>query len=150
MTKSRRSSKQTRNTSKKQKRQKWKVGDIFSIQLEDDSFAIGQVVGLYPTCALFDIKFNHGDISDDDLKKAKIITILHLTPNKLDNYSWKILRNMEVLASKDSGPWGEDRIRIGHKSAASGHLEDVANYYWLGQHDWQDERKIKELIIIKE
>ena len=135
---------------KRPRPQKWDPGDIFSFQLKDSSFAFGQVIGRFPTCALLDLKSESESMSDENLKKARIVTILHLTPNRLNDFSWKVLKNFEVMASKDSGPWGEDKIRIGHKSAASGYLEDVANYYWLGEHDWKDEKKLKELIIIEE
>ena len=121
--------------------------EIYTFKLKDDSFVFGQVVGKYPTCALFDLKSDTDSISDNDLRKAKVITILHLTPNRLNDFSWKVLRNIDVIASKDSGPWGSDEIRIGHKSATPGYLEDIATYFWFGEHDWKDENKLKSLII---
>jgi hypothetical protein len=132
---------------KRPKPQKWTVGDIFTFKVKDDSFVFGQVVGKYPTCALFALKSDSDTVSEDDLRKAKAITILHLTPNRLNDFSWKVLRNIDVLVSKDSGPWGSDEIRIGHKSATPGYLEDVATYYWFGEHDWNDEGKLKSLIM---
>ncbi|PCI93632.1 MAG: hypothetical protein COB15_16010 [Flavobacteriales bacterium] len=132
---------------KRPKPQKWTIGDIFTFKVKDDFFVFGQIVGKYPTCALFDLKSDTESFSDDDLRKAKAITLLHLTPNRLNDFSWKVLRSFDVLASKDSGPWGSDKIRIGHKSATSGYLEDVATYFWFGEHDWKDENKLKSLII---
>lgn len=132
---------------KRPKPQKWTVGDVFTFKVKDDFFVFGQVIGKYPTCALFDFKSDSESFSDNDLRKAKVITILHLTSNRLNDFSWKVLRNVNVIASKDSGPWGSDEIRIGHKSATPGYLEDVATYFWFGEYDWKDENKLKSLII---
>ncbi|MBC8181177.1 hypothetical protein H8E88_08635 [candidate division KSB1 bacterium] len=132
---------------KRPKPQKWTIGDIFTFKVKDEFFVFGQVVGKYPTCALFDLKSDSESFSDDDLRKAKVLTVLHLTPNRLNDFSWKVLRNIDVLASKDFGPWGSDEIRIGHKSATPGYLEDVATYSWFGEHDWKDENKLKSLIM---
>lgn len=132
---------------KRPKPQKWTVGDIFTFKVKNDFFVFGQVIGKHPTCVLFDFKSDSESFSDDDLRKAKKLTILHLTPNRLNDFSWKVLRNIDVLASKDSGPWGSDKIRIGHKSATAGYLEDIATYFWFGEHDWKDENKLKSLIM---
>ncbi len=135
---------------KRPKPQNWNVGDLFTFKIKPNCFIFGQIIGKFPTCALFDIKSETESISDNEIKKAKIITILHLMPNRLNDFSWKILRNLDVLASKDSGPWGSDKISIGHKSATPGYLEEVAKYYWFGEHDWKDEKALKALILKEE
>ncbi len=132
---------------KRPRPQDWKVGDLFTFKIKTNCFVFGQIIGPFPTCALFDIKSQTDSISENEIKKAKVITILHLLPNRLNDFSWKILRNLDVLASKNSGPWGSDKVSIGHKSATPGYLEEVAKYYWFGEHNWKDEKALKALII---
>ncbi len=132
---------------KRPKPQKWTVGDLFTFQLKDDSFVFGQIIGKHPTCALFNLKSKTHFITDNEIRSARIITILHLIPTKLNDFSWKILRNMEILASKDSGPWGSDEFRIGHKSASPNHLEDVAQFFWFKEHNWNDVKNLEDLIM---
>lgn len=128
------------------KRQKWRVGDVFSLKVQDNSFVFGQVIGEYPTIALFDIKKSEESIIDSELEKSDLITILHCTPDKLNNSTWKILANLKLLGNKDSGPTGADKLRIGHKSFSSSVLDSICNYYWFNVCNWEKEDDLKELI----
>ncbi|XZF15800.1 hypothetical protein ACTHGU_06665 [Chitinophagaceae bacterium MMS25-I14] len=128
-------------------RQRWKVGDVFSLKVQDNTFVFEQVIGEYPTIALFDMKKSEESIIDDELEKSDLITILHCTPDRLNNSTWKILANLKLLGNKDSGPTGSDMLRIGHKSYSSSILDSICNYYWFNLCDWEKEDDLKGLLL---
>lgn len=83
------------------KRQKWVIGDIFSIPLSDGTYYFGQIVelveGLTPICILFDL--NKSTLpTHAELAKAEILTALSLIPDKLDDYSFKIIGQFPLFA----------------------------------------------------
>ncbi|RZK57634.1 MAG: hypothetical protein EOO91_09790 [Pedobacter sp.] len=129
------------------KPQKWKMGDIFSLELEDESFAFGQIIGPHPTVALFDYKKDLAEISYSELLDKKILSIIHTTTINLNNWSWKVLDNYSPLANKDDGPSGTDTFQIGLQSFSPNVLDSIANYYWFRTCDWADEESLKDLII---
>ncbi|MCR8848377.1 immunity 26/phosphotriesterase HocA family protein [Rossellomorea sp. SC111] len=115
---------------KRPKKQKWEVGDIFQIPLENGTHAFGQIVWkdyTHPVCGLFDI--NKTEIpSLVEIMSYPFISILSLTPNSLDNHRWKVLGNTNVRIQKEDVPKefnGTDCI--GARSFSSGTLEDLAN-----------------------
>ncbi|TDG34805.1 hypothetical protein EZJ43_16660 [Pedobacter changchengzhani] len=127
------------------KRQKWKLGDIFSITLRDNSFAFGQIIGKTPTICIFKQKSKGLNISS--LDKVDILTILHITPNGFNNWTYKIISNQKLLSDKDFGPTGSDRIRIGHQSYTSEIIQTVCDYHWFGISKWENPEEIEELIL---
>lgn len=114
---------------KRLKKQKWKVGDIFQIPLENSTYAFGQVVWTsytHPVCGLFDI--NKTDIPTlEEIISNPFISILSLTPNSLDNHSWKVLGNMNVRVQKKDVP---KKFNGTATDFTSGILEELANAFY--------------------
>ena len=129
------------------KKQKWRIGDIFSIKLRDDSFAFGQVLSTTPTIALIDLKRRDENIVAKELKGKRILSIFHTTSGELNNHSWKIIANTELLAKDDSGPDGHYSLRIGLVSYSPNVLYTVCDYYWFGINKWVNEEDLKKMII---
>lgn len=118
---------------KRPKKQKWKVGDIFQIPLENGTYAFGQVVWksyTHPVCILFDI--NKIDVPIlEEIISSPSISILSLTPTSLDNHSWKVLGNMNVRLQKEDVPAiFNGTPGVGATSFTSGILEDLANAFY--------------------
>ena len=114
---------------KRPKKQKWKVGDIFQVPLENGTYGFGQVVWTsytHPVCGLFDI--NKTDVPTlEEIVSNPFISILSLTPNSLDNHSWKVLGNMNVRVQKKDVP----KKFIGITTDfTSGILEELANAFY--------------------
>jgi len=83
------------------KKQKWGIGDIFSIPLSDGTYYFGQIVelveGLTPICILFDV--NKNTLPEyTELAKAEILTALSFIPDKLNDYSFKVINNLPLFA----------------------------------------------------
>ena len=82
---------------------KWKVGDVFSLKLKDNTFMFGQIIGTHltpksPTCAIFEIKCATEDVLFDELKGSRVISIQNTTGECLNNKTFKVLFNAEPLA----------------------------------------------------
>jgi hypothetical protein len=136
---------------KRPKPKKWMEGDIFCFKLQDGSFTFGQIVKKpteitkIPTLALFDVKSEKQQIDFNQLKRANVITILHLLEMNLQNGKWEIIGNLnKILADPFSGPW-----RKHAKTGSPGILESVANYYWFKTHEYKDVSQLTELIMKK-
>lgn len=118
---------------KRPKKQKWKVGDIFHIPLEDGSYAFGQVVWksyTHPVCGLFNLN-KQGVPSLDEILNTPFISVLSLTPNLLDNHKWKVLGNMDVrIQKKNVSKKFNGSSNIGSTDFTSGVLEDLANAFY--------------------
>jgi hypothetical protein len=114
---------------KRPKKQKWKVGDIFQIPLENGTYAFGQVVWTsytHPVCCLFDI--NKTDVPTlGEIISNPYISILSLTPNSLDNHSWRVLGNMDVRVQKKDVP---KKFNGTTTDFTSGILEELANVFY--------------------
>lgn len=75
---------------------KWKVGDVFSLKLKDNTFMFGQIIGTHltpksPTCAIFEIKCATEDVLFDELKGSRVISIQNTTGECLNNKTFKVL-----------------------------------------------------------
>lgn len=87
---------------KRPPRQKWKIGDVFSVPLLENNFSFGQVVGTHitktsPTCILIDLLKKDQNVSIEELQNAKIITIQNLDAEYLSNHTFKIITNINIL-----------------------------------------------------
>jgi Immunity protein 26 len=112
---------------KRPKKQKWKVGDVFQIPLENGTYAFGQVVwksDTNPVCGLLDI--NKTDVPTlEEIIRNPFISILSLTPNSLDNHSWKVFGSMDVSVQKKDVP-----RKFKTTDFTSGILEELANAFY--------------------
>ncbi|MFD0051097.1 Imm26 family immunity protein [Actinomycetes bacterium NPDC127524] len=118
---------------KRPKKQKWKVGDIFQIPLENGTYAFGQVVWksyTHPVCGLFDI--NKKDvITLEEIINYPFISVLSLTPSSLDSHRWKVLGNMQVKIQMEDVPRKLNGTPCtGAMSFTDGILEDLANAFY--------------------
>ncbi|MGG0176464.1 hypothetical protein [Gottfriedia acidiceleris] len=118
---------------KRPKKQKWSIGDLFLISLSNNTYALGQVVWLSysePVCGLFDINFRKiPDLFETD--NYNYISVLSVTSCSLDDYSWKVVGNIDVMIDKsevDRKHIGESEI--GSISHSSGVLDDLAEAYF--------------------
>lgn len=91
-------------TWKRPKAAKWKVGDVFSLKLKDETFMFGQVIGTHlthksPTCCLFEAKKETDQVTCEELMESRIITIENTDNECLSNKTFKILFNVAPLTS---------------------------------------------------
>lgn len=91
-------------TWKRPKAAKWKIGDVFSLKLKDETFMFGQVIGTHlthksPTCCLFEIKKGIEKITYEELKENRVISVENTDNEYLSNKTFKVLFNAEPLAS---------------------------------------------------
>ena len=112
---------------KRPPRQKWKIGDVFSIPLFDKTFSFGQVVGTHltakcPILALFEIKQENSAVTIDQLLKARILSVWNSLDDDLANHTYKILFNAEIIALPE-------RVKDKKKSDGAS-LANLANAYF--------------------
>ena len=127
---------------KRPRSQPWKEGDVFAAPLGDGSFAHGQVLAKKygsPTCALLDVRRPEPVASVDEATSARVLAILHLGSDLLDQGVWRVLGNAPVVAAYDSGPQG-DGYSVGNISYGGGWaLVDIAEaFYGRKDYDWAD------------
>lgn len=82
---------------------KWKVGDVFSLKLKDSTFMFGQIIGTNltpqsPTYAIFEIRQSTEAVSFDELKGSRVISVQNTDGEFLNNKTFKVLFNAELLA----------------------------------------------------
>jgi len=118
---------------KRPKRHPWRKGDVFAAPLSDGSYAHGQVLKARhrsPTCALLDVRSPAPESGVEAVIGARVLSILHLGPDLLDQGLWTIIGNASPVVDPDSGPCG-DGFSVGDVSFGSGtHLVDLAEAYW--------------------
>ncbi|MBP8083829.1 MAG: hypothetical protein KAZ87_11575 [Spirochaetes bacterium] len=139
---------------KRPKRQKWNIGDIFAIKLDDGFYSYGQVLGIHtyksPTNCLFEIKSDKLMIPIEAIISSRILTILHCDACYLSDYSFQIIYNHKVLANPNSGPWGKCESHVGQTTGSDGHILDLANAWWglipwnvMHDEDYYDQHLLK-------
>jgi hypothetical protein len=107
--------------------QKWKIGDIFSIPLLDNTFSFGQIVGTdymvkNPVLALFEIKLKKAEVAIERLLKARILTVWNYLDTEIANYTYKILFNADIIA--------KPKMVKDRKVSGGATLCDLANAYF--------------------
>ncbi|ASI76761.1 immunity 26 domain-containing protein [Bacillus pacificus] len=85
---------------KRPKKQKWKVGDVFSIPLPNETYFFGQIVELmedvFPLCVIFDWHLKTVP-TKEDIDNANILTALMLNGMVFDDYTLKVIFEMEIM-----------------------------------------------------
>ncbi len=97
---------------KKPKKQKWKEGDLFSIQLKNGGYAFGQIIEDYgglPICLLFNGTYSEAP-SLDTILQCDPLAILMITIDDLINHNYKILYNSNPVLRVPI-PKKRDKIR---------------------------------------
>ena len=99
-------------TWKRPKSEKWKVGDIFSLKLKDETFMFGQVIGTHmtkksPTCAVFEIRKLTEEITVEELTESRVISVENTDNEYLSNKTFKVLFNAEFLVSMEKSKKGQ-------------------------------------------
>jgi hypothetical protein len=89
---------------KPSKKQIWEIGDIFSIPLSDQTYYFGQIIGkiggLWPICII--LNKNKNVLPDkEELTSADIVGALSFIPDRLDNFTFKVVNNLPVLRQVD-------------------------------------------------
>lgn len=118
---------------KRPNKQKWETGDIFYFLLRDNTYAFGQVVwksSTHPVCGLFNF---HKTVVPtlEDIISNSFISVLSLTPQSLDNHSWKIIGNKDVKIQKEDVPQEfSGTSNIGSRDFSSGIFEKLANAFF--------------------
>jgi hypothetical protein len=92
---------------KKPPKQKWRIGDVFSIPLLDGSFSFGQIVGthLTPKCpilALFEIKQKLNTITTEALIEVRVLAVWNSDDEYIANHKYKVLFNHEPITSPEN------------------------------------------------
>lgn len=111
---------------------KWKVGDVFSLKLKDSTFMFGQIIGTNltpksPTCAIFEIRQSTEAVSFDELKGSRVISVQNTDGEFLNNKTFKVLFNAELLA--------DIKQANKSKSTGDGNLLCLCNAYY-GLEPW--------------
>jgi hypothetical protein len=128
------------------RKQEWKIGDYFTVQLSDKSFSIGQVVARdpltlknAPICAFF--RYRLKDIPqqiEQHKDDAELVAILFVTRNHLDSGDWKVFSAGNPLSPKEYFPDIEDRREkgfVGTKIIGSAIVMKLLDAYF-GLYPW--------------
>ena len=108
-------------------KQKWKIGDVFSISLLDGTFSFGQIVGTHltsksPILALFEVKQEQNIITTDKLIEAKVLSVWNSDDEYIANHRYKILFNHEPIANPEN---------VKNKKQSGGaNIHDLANVFF--------------------
>lgn len=91
---------------KKPPKQKWKVKDIFSIPLKNNTYSFGQIVGTHltktsPICALFELNKNDCSTTFEELSKCRVISVWNCSSEELDNHMFKTLFDCELISKPE-------------------------------------------------
>ena len=117
---------------KRPPRQKWKIGDVISVPMSNNSFAFGQIAGTHltktsPILALFDLTKENAEISIEELKNAKPLSVYNSDEYEIKNHIFKVLFNCEVLVSPERVP--------NKKRSGGANLSALADVYF-GLEPW--------------
>ena len=112
---------------KRPPRQKWKIGDVFSIPLLDKTFSFGQIVGTHitvkcPILAMFEIKQVKSEVTIDQLLEARVISVWNADDEDLANFNYKILFNADIIVSPN-------KVKEKNRSGGAS-MSELANTYF--------------------
>lgn len=152
----------TEGTMKKNRRQQWKVGDIFTVPQLDGNKSIGQVLDIplpnIVSCAFFDIRVS-GDQPVRDFAFAeedhgKIVAAIWTTPDLLHLGKWVVIGHQQPQLPREAFPNEELRGSrwVGAKTYGSGNVEKFldAFYSLRAWDDWHDPTYLDGLLISPE
>ncbi|SIS39805.1 Immunity protein 26 [Chryseobacterium joostei] len=112
---------------KRPPKQKWEIGDVFSVPLLDGTFSFGQIVGTHstatsPVLTLFEIKQEKDNITTEELIIARVLSVWNADEEPIVSHQYKILFNEELLVSPE---------KVKNKKRSGGaDLHVLANVYF--------------------
>ncbi|KRG73288.1 hypothetical protein ABB28_11640 [Stenotrophomonas chelatiphaga] len=126
------------------KRQKWAVGSVFTIPLEDGDKCVGQVVGRERSVlnavsiAIFDIKGRWSqELSVPSLEEGLIFSVIMSTKDLLDSGRWHVLADRPLADAEKPFESLRGSGFIGAKVRGSALVEDFVNAFY-GLAYWDD------------
>lgn len=89
---------------KRPAKQKWIIGDVFSIPLENSSYCFGQIIGTHitkrsPICALYELNKETHSTSFDELSRCRVLSVWNCDSEELDNHTFKIQFKSEIIVN---------------------------------------------------
>lgn len=88
------------------KKQRWDIGDIFSIPLSDKSFYFGQIIdaveGSTPVCIILDLnKKINNLVEHKELTSSDILGAVSCIPDRIDNYTFEVIGKLPLIRQID-------------------------------------------------
>ncbi|MGD9662304.1 MAG: hypothetical protein AB7U63_13630 [Porticoccaceae bacterium] len=119
---------------KRPKKQAWAVGDVFSMELTDGTFMFGQILdsGLSKGCAVlvgFELRKAMSMVSMAELKRSKMISILHYTCNCLDSGAYPVLFKAQPVIAVETDNRTHSIEENGFRASISGAKAVVNKYF---------------------
>ncbi len=141
------------------KKQKWVLGDVFKIRLENSNFSIGQIIAYEKEigsvfCALYKLSFNDDKmlLSNELMTSENLVSAIFTTSDLLENGKWEIITNMSIenKALLEGIVTAHRRKQfIGTDIQGSGLVEDFLNAYFglTPWDDWANPTYLDEFLI---
>jgi hypothetical protein len=140
------------------KHQAWRVGDVFSIPLQDGRFGVAQIVGREPamlnsvSIALFDQAFPEASaVTQADLSLPRVFSVLFSTRDLLDRWVWVVQANMPVTLPSSLLPYESTRSSgwVGAKMIGSATIGKFLNaFFGLASWDnWHAPTYLDQLLL---
>jgi hypothetical protein len=122
-----------------------KVGDVFLVELDDGTFAVGQVVETRPilmnsfTCAFFDQRVQSSDAIAFPLTRSSVLSCQFVTRDAFNRGKWLRVRSEAVRVPESDLPYRgtEQSGWIGAKVISSGLMTGFLNAYF-GMRSWTE------------
>lgn len=142
----------------RKKKQKWNIGDLFTVPLKDHSFSIGRVVGFESEalnsaiCAFYAYRVDAVPDNEIILSDDELISVLFVTRDLLDSGDWKIFSSSPNFFDLDKYihlNYLRENGFIGVKSIGSGLvIELMEAYYKLSPwNDYFDPNYLDSLLL---
>jgi hypothetical protein len=138
------------------RKQRWDVGDQFTVRLPDGTAALGQVVGREAevlnsvTCALFSIRCET-DSPAPSPALDDLISCVFTTADLLDRGVWEVIGRSELVVPTHLLPFEHTRMQgwVGAKVYGSANVAQfLAAYHCLARwDDWADPAYLDRLLI---
>lgn len=132
------------------KKERWNVGDLFLVPLQDGTFSLGQIVAFEPealnsvVCGFYDCivqeyQFEAGEM---DLRQEDLVAMLFTTRDLLDSGDWPIVGHVAPANIDSFADLPDLRAKrfVGAKIVGSGNIVKMMNamqglYPWNAFHE---------------
>lgn len=139
--------------------QKWKIGDVFTVQTADTRHVLGQVIGREAeilnsvSVAFFDLRFEswRDAANVQDLPLDRLFASLLTTRDLLDSGEWRVVCNRASTIPSSLFPYESLRTSgfVGARIIGSGNVNEFLDaFYGLAAwDDWHDPNYLDGLLI---